>query len=70
MVQNSLTYQDDIAQCKKLVTSDQILGYLYNKYGAMERLIPSLIVELQKLETPRDRKDQTFMVNLSKISTT
>ena len=70
MVQNSLTDPDDAAQCKKLLTSDQILGYLYNKYGAMERLIPSLIVELQKLKTPRDRKDATFMVNLSKISTT
>ena len=32
MVQNSLSDQDDVAQCKKLVTSDQLLGYLYNKY--------------------------------------
>ena len=70
MVQNSLTDPDDAAQCKKLQTSDEILGYLYNKYGAMERLIPSLILELQKPKTPRDRKDATFMLNLSKISTT
>ena len=70
MVQNSLSDQDDIANCKKLINSDQLLGYLSNKYGAMERLIPSLILELQKLKKPRDRKDQTFLLNLSKISTT
>ena len=64
MVQNSLSDQDDVAQCKKLTTSDQILGYLYNKYGAMERLIPSLIMELQKLKKPKERKDQAFMLDL------
>ena len=70
MVQTSLSDPDDVAQCKKLTTSDQLLGYLSNKYGAMDRLIPSLVMELQKLKKPKNRKDQTFMLNLSKISTT
>ena len=36
----------------------------------MDRLIPSLVLELQQLQKPKDRKDQKFMSNLSKISTT
>ena len=34
MIQNCLSDPDDSKQCKKLKTSDEILTYLYNKYGA------------------------------------
>ena len=36
----------------------------------MDRLIPSLVLDLQQLLKPKERKDQRFMSNLSKISTT
>ena len=36
----------------------------------MDRLIPSLVLELQQLTKPKDKKDQKFLSNLSKISTT
>ena len=60
----------DSAAGKKLTTSEQLLAYLTNKYGNMDRLISSLVLELQQLSKPKDRKDQKFMSNLSKISTT
>ena len=70
MVQTSLQDPDDVASGENLTTSEQLIGYLTNKYGNMDRLIPSLVLGLQQLKKPKDRKDQTFMLNLSKISTT
>ena len=70
MVQTCLQDPEDTAAGKQLTTSDQLLAYLTSKYGNMDRLIPSLVLELEQLSKPKDRKDHKFLSNLSKISTT
>ena len=64
------TRPEDNAAGKQLTTRDQLLAYLTGRYGNMDRLIPSLVLELQQLTKPKDKKDQKFLSNLSKISTT
>ena len=67
MVQTSLHDFEDTAARKKLTTSEQLHAYLTNKYGNMDRLIPSLVLELQQLLKPKDKKDPKVLSRYNEL---
>ena len=69
-IQGCLSEEDDISAGKQLSTTEALLSYLTRKWGTMDRLIPKLILELQNLQKPKDKRDSKYQANLSKIAST
>ena len=69
-IKSCLSEDEDIAAGKQLQTSKLLLSHLTRRFGTMDRLIPNLILELQTLSKPRDKRDSKFASNISKITST
>ena len=69
-IKHCLIEEEDIAAGKQLQTSELLLSQLTQKYGTMERLIPSLLHELQTFSKSSSKRDAKFASNISKITST
>ena len=69
-IKSRLSEDEDIAAGKQLQTSELLLSHLTRRFGTMDRLIPNLILELQTLAKPRDKRDSIYASNISKITFT
>ena len=65
-----MSEEEDITAGKQLQTSELLLSHLTRRFGTMERLIPSLILELQTFSKPSSKRDAKFASNISKITST
>ena len=69
-IQGCISEEEDIQAGKQLTTTEALLSYLTRTWGTMDRPIPKLILELQNLQKPKDKRDSKYQTNLSKIATT
>ena len=69
-IKHCLSEEEDIAAGKQLQTRQLLSSHLTRRFGTMDRLIPSLILELQTLSKPSSKRDAKFASNISKITST